>query len=56
MTARQRIVSVLAAAALVVPTLGGCGVDTQTTPERIPPGQLPAELRTPQTVSVPGGR
>lgn len=55
MSARSSAACLLLAAALVVPVLGGCGVDTQTKPERIPSGQLPAELRATQTVPPPGG-
>jgi hypothetical protein len=46
----------LLAAALVVPIIVGCGVDTQTEPERIPSGELPAELRATQTVPAPAGQ
>ncbi len=56
MSAGRGAACVLLAAALVVPVLGGCGVDTQTEPERIPSGELPAELRATQTVPSPGGQ
>ena len=45
----------LAAAAFVV-LLAACGVDTQSEPERIPLGGIPAELRPTTTEPVPGGR
>lgn len=55
MSATRRAASVLLAAALVVPALGACGVDTQTKPEQIPSGGLPADLRShPET--APGQR
>ena len=56
MSARRCAARVLLAVALVVPVLGACGVDTQTKPERIPSGGLPADLRTPHTNSVPQPR
>jgi hypothetical protein len=56
MSARRRAARVLLAVALVVPVLGACGVDTQTKPDRIPSGGLPADLRTPHTESVPRPR
>jgi hypothetical protein len=42
---------VLLSVALAVPVLGACGVDTQSEPERLPVGRIPAELRT--TISEP---
>ena len=55
MSARRSAVRVLLAAVLVVPALGACGVDTQTKPERIPSGGLPADLRS-HTEPAPGPR
>jgi hypothetical protein len=55
MSAKRKAASVLFAAALVVPVLAACGVDTQTKPERIPSGGLPADLRS-HTEPVPGPR
>ncbi len=51
MSARRGAARVLLAVALAVPVLGACGVDTQSEPERIPVGGIPAELRT--TISEP---
>ena len=56
MSARRRAARVLLTVALAVPVLGACGVDTQTKPDRIPSGGLPADLRTPHTESVPRPR
>lgn len=56
MSRPQRAARVLVVAALVVPLLGACGVDTQNQPERIPSGGLPADLRASHTEPVPGGR
>jgi hypothetical protein len=56
MSARRSAVRVLVVLAFAVPLLGACGVNTQTAPERIPSGGLPAELRTSHTEPVPGGR
>ena len=55
MRAGRRAVRIVMAVALVLPVLGACGVDTQDAPEPIPPGGLPADLRTSQTEPVPGG-
>jgi hypothetical protein len=56
MSARRRAARVLLAVALVVPVLGACGVDTQTKPERIPSGGLPADLRSAHPEPVPRPR
>ena len=55
MSGGGRVARALAGAALVV-LLAACGVDTQTEPERIPLGGIPAELRPTATEPVPGGR
>ena len=56
MSARRSAARVLLAVALVVPVLGACGVDTQSQPERIPTGGLPADLRPAHTEPVPHSR